>query len=252
MSTTKITPSFLLRGVSPISTGARFKTKFHTKSVEEVISSLCKVPITKVNIIDTNSKAFQAPKLYVAPELHFETSGNRDFHIFDSTGGHPVQGGICDYCKREFKTLALGYPIKMEEKIALVSGQRRSITIFWTEGCFDDYRCVYSRIWEYLRYPVNKSPLDFATAERLLKLMFAKEYPEKRLTRYSDASLLKCNGGSVSDEDWSNGQYCYTRDESIMTIPVKTSYLRTKFGTEDVSLPTKTDPVQYTSTTYTG
>lgn len=245
---TKITPAFHLKGINHKDTCDRINQILNNKinkDLNYVLSMLPKISVTSSNIISSESTV---PVQYISPELDIEESGKRVFELFDKSGGELPHGGRCDFCKRDFTDVVIGYPVKDDYKIALVGGEKKMTTTYFCEGVFDTYNCALGYLNKFVNHPINKCYVNVIESKRLLHEMFEANHKGKILIPAPDPSLLISNGGSVSEEDWCNSNYCYSRTESIITIPIKVDYVRTAYKTNDVHFIQNSKNTIYTNT----
>src|SRR5690606_26356563 len=84
------------------------------------------------------------------------TSGLNDYEIYTKNGGKLPSGGRCEYCKCDFDTVAIGYPLAYEEKIILTSTDEpkyKVVYIFWVEGKFCSFECALGYVRSILSRP---------------------------------------------------------------------------------------------------
>ena len=235
--TTRINPTFLLKGIDPAKLYADYQTGYFNRP-----------PPTKSKIKITQNSAILAPVYGTTNydpvfsvkdrnncSIIIATTGHSDFDVFTRTGGNLPVGGRCGHCKEDFTETAIGYPIGYSETTVLtnVEGKEpvyRLIYTFWVEGKFCSFECALGYIKLILSKPADFRDTTIRDTERLLKLLYKRMYPNSGTLRGAqDPNLLLVNGGWLTKEQWQDVRHVYIRTDRILMIPAKVEYIRQNF-----------------------
>src|SRR3990170_574352 len=77
--------------------------------------------------------------------LEFCKTNEKEVEIFFNNLENS-KGGRCDYCKEDFETERIGYPLAYEHKSLLNNNVYKNVHVFWVDGCFCSYPCCLSFI----------------------------------------------------------------------------------------------------------
>jgi hypothetical protein len=141
--------------------------------------------------------------------------------FISSETGSQIIGGKCKWCLRNFTHQAIGIPIK--------SIKIENTIVIYFESIACRYGCAYS-LWKqkYNRMMIRRDT-QFINGEIILKYLYSIQYPNfPPLREASDPDLLKCNGGSLEDNDYDNYNYVYVPTSSYIWAPVKEQHLKIK------------------------
>lgn len=117
----------------------------------------------------------------------------------------------CRSCLRDFKEDKVSIPIRY----ALENAKH----IFWCEDTFCSFECALFWI------RMHTSGTYYSRSESYLRLMFCLQYGNgKKLLPANDPRLLKSNGGSLTDEEFTSHRYVNT--ENIICAPIKIIFTR--------------------------
>lgn len=157
-------------------------------------------------------------------EYHVDTDGKRVETIFTQTAmcrsfdsGNSMPGGRCFYCTRDCEDgQYVGCPIHISEWSECIeraaNPRYASAVVFWVEGIYCDYDCVYSALCH------NK---DDATKNKVSLLAKLTSQPSPK---YKDMRLLQCNGGPLTDKQWDRNANNYQMHNAVICMPVKRKY----------------------------
>lgn len=134
-------------------------------------------------------------------------------------------GGICDYCRQNYKHATCGIPVKYEEEVVHHGSMPLVHYRFFVDGFFCSYNCGLA----YIRHELGKSiryrnPF-YMDSEQLLFFMYNLQYPEKILKQSPDWHLLQPRG-PLSAEQYYQNLYIYKRAINISFQPIKPQYFR--------------------------
>ena len=124
----------------------------------------------------------------------------------------------CDWCRRHFETPPLGIPINY----------RLGADGVYRYQC-DGYHCSFECALAFIRrdnssYARGRDPL-YRDSEPLLKNMFAKLYPNKKLLEAIDWRLMRDNGGDITQQEEEVArQTPYIRTTNVRITPMAVSY----------------------------
>ncbi len=205
-------PTFLLKNVVPSELYTKYKRGFFNRPIP--VKS--KIKIVKPQINNSNISDSKIKQI--------EVSGQTNVEIFQKSGCKPLCGGRCTYCKCDFDTEQIGYPIAYESKQLIDDDNHiKTIHVFWVEDCFHSYECCLG----YLTLINTAYIKDALTidAEVMLKYMYQLSFVDANpLIKAKDPKLLISNGGSMTLEDWSNPNTSYIRTNSVIKIPAQVVY----------------------------
>jgi len=206
----------------------------------------------KFSIIDENAKKFplsQNNKLIVPVygtsdadpifsikdknnnNIIITTAGHENYELFMAENGeHSHMGGRCDFCKRDFETQNIGYPVAHEEYTLLVDDNNPYYKIhyvFWMHDETCSLECSLGGIRKsQCKSSEHKENLT-KNSEYIIHKLFKLMYPNSGLLRPAqDPKLLKINKGSLSREEWENPKYLYKPTDRILMLPIKIEYLQ--------------------------
>jgi len=124
----------------------------------------------------------------------------------------------CDWCRRHFETPPMGVPLNY----------RLGEDGIYRYQC-DGYLCCFECTLAFIRrdnsaYVRGRDPL-FRDSEPLLKNMFAKLYPGKKLHEAVDWRLLRDNGGDISQQEEESACHNpYLRTANVKLTPMSVVY----------------------------
>jgi hypothetical protein len=249
---TKIIPTFLLKGLDHRQVVADYKAGVFNRPVGP--KSKITIASTGAILAPTYSSSNTAPVFCVKDKNNgsvvIATTGHRDFEIFTTNNGSLPVGGRCEYCKYDFETDAVGYPIGHQETLVLTNdtpdphaGVYRTIYSFWVEGQFCSFECALGYVRNILSRPSEYRDTTIRDSERLLKLLYKLTYPEASILRPAqDPRLLQFNGGSLTREAWQHEQHVYVRTDRVLMIPAKVEYIQHFFINQVVTIDMSRDP----------
>ena len=208
-------PTFLLKNVVPGEIYTKYKQGYFNRPIP--IKSKIKIVKPTINTSTVNDDKIKP----------VEVSGKENVEIFTRQGYKPLMGGRCTYCKCDFTTEQIGYPIAYEAKQLIVDDTVKTIHVFWVEDCFHSYECALGYLVLINRAFIKDALM--VDAEIMLKFMYQLSFKNPLpLVKAKDPKLLISNGGSMSLEDWSNPNTAYTRTNSVIKIPAQVVYTRSK------------------------
>lgn len=228
---TRITPTFLLKGISPKLLLKRYEEGDFPKK-EKTLIQIGQLPSIAVNTCgDSTKEGNYFIKDKYNSKIFVSTSGSSNVEIMRNTG-EPIKGGRCKSCLVDFTHDSIGYPIAHKEYTLLMKGDAQDKPVyrvfhkFWIECVFCSYECALYHL-ELLRKVNNTMNRTICDAERLLKLMFRLNYPKAGpLKSTKDPLLLKRCGGSLDQKDWENPNHTYQRTHKIILDYAKVAYNR--------------------------
>jgi hypothetical protein len=144
------------------------------------------------------------------------TTGCTNFEICNKEGNLTKEGGRCGYCLDDFKTISVGVPIAFEQVNYENAHEKKTIFIFWLEGTFCTFECVYKFLLDSKLYSEENIIL--------LKKMFLTVFPTGKFMPANDRLLLKSNGGSLEREQWEVPHNLFIAKNEIIFYPVKREY----------------------------
>lgn len=204
MSHITIKPTFLLKGIDAFALSNEYPKK-NLASLE-----IKKKKVSSVNLTSNRGKTFRDPiftfKGKGLPQT-LATTNVKSFVFEDKKGLH-----TCEVCRREFDHKPMGIPVSIKEE--------DGVFIIFTLYTTCDFRCTLTLI-RRLGHHVN-----FEHSEEFLKLVFRKLYPDKILTPAPDPMLHVLNGGSLSQEEYTDERYTYYHLPNLILYPAKEQYTR--------------------------
>ena len=156
---------------------------------------------------------------------YYATSGHEAFLYFRENDSYP-NGGRCYYCLCDFDNIPLGYPLEHEKIIKNIDKNYIVKHVFWVEGIFCSFECVYSYIKMYKNVCNSFDTYKSILSNQLLILMYKLCYPNESIKSNPDFKLLKSNGGSLEENEWRNGKHTYKRTGKLFLAPIKAEYLQ--------------------------
>lgn len=124
----------------------------------------------------------------------------------------------CDWCRRAFETPPMGVPLNY----------RLGVDGIYRYQC-DGYFCSFACTLAFIRrdnsaYAGGRDPL-FRDSEPLLRNMFAKLYPGKKLYEAIDWRLMRDNGGDITQQEEDHAQKTpYIRTANVKLTPMAVTY----------------------------
>lgn len=181
-------------------------------------------PITLANSVISSITSDQKKgtyRVYNAErgEKILATAGNRNYLVFEgSETNYPRR---CDYCKCDYSGENYGVARSKDRHIVMKDGTTHVVYVFHTEGnnCSEEH--AFGCIDMYQKY--------YADRENLRKLFFEKfslTYPGREFYRSNVPELHEREGGSLTDEQWKDKRYLYTK-HSVICSPIKVEHIRT-------------------------
>lgn len=236
---TRVTPTFLLKGLDPNRLLAEYQAGFFSRS----ITAKTKITIAQNTAIlaPTYGTTNQSPVFCVKDRNNCSvivaTTGHTDYEVFTRTGGDLPVGGRCDRCKEDFTHTAMGYPIGYQEQTILTndSGNPRSahyrvLYIFWVEGTFCSFECALGYVRAILSRPADYRDTTLRDSEKMLRHLYKLTHPNAGPLRYSqEPGLLRANRGSLTKEEWQDNRHVYIRTDRVLMIPAKVEYIQQNF-----------------------
>lgn len=255
---TKFIPTFLLKGLDPISLLKQYKEGYFNRE----ISGRDKIRIIKHDDnIKNNSYRNNNNKdpIYSVKDKHncdiiIARSGYETVSLFTKEGGKLHEGGRCDFCKRDFNWTCIGYPVDYKELPVLINGDNnvpvyKILYTFWMDGEFCSFECALAYIRTLLSRPVKYADNNVKDIEALLHILYKLMYPKATVLRPAqDFRLLKSNNGSLTKEQWEDPHHVYNKTDRIMLIPVTIDYVQQYFSNPIISIDFSKEPSIYQST----
>lgn len=236
---TRITPTFLLKGVDPDKLLADYQAGFFSRPIK-----------AKTKIIIAQNTTILAPTYGTTNEspifcmkdrnncsVIVATTGHTDYEVFTRTGGELPIGGRCDRCKKDFAHTAMGYPVGYQELTVLTnddndpkSAHYRILYVFWVDGEFCSFECALGYVQLILALPADYRDTTLRNSEQMLKMLYKLTYPTAPPLRPAqNPRLLRTNGGSLGEEEWQDVRHIYVRTDRILMIPAKVEYVQQNF-----------------------
>lgn len=231
--TTRINPTFLLKGIDPVKLYAEYQAGYFNRPVP--VRS--KITIVQNNTIlapvygTTNHDPIFTVKDRNNCSIIIATTGHSDFEVFTRTGGSLPLGGRCGHCREDFTGIAMGYPIGYSETTVLtnVEGKVPNYQLlysFWVEGKFCSFECALGYIQLILSKPADFRDTTIRDSGRLLKILYKRMYPNSEVLRPAqDPNLL----GTLTKQEWQDHRHVYVRTDRVLMIPAKVEYIRQNF-----------------------
>lgn len=231
---TRVIPTFLLKGVDPQQLLLDYQNGVFSRK-----------PIKKSKIKIAQNSIALAPKYGTSnydpifsikdknnSSVIIATTGHSDFEVFTRTGGTLPTGGRCDFCKEDFKTTAIGYPIAYQETTVLTNDNRyRVLYVFWTDRKFCCFECTLAFVKVTLRLPSDYRDTTLRDTETMLRMLYKLTYPDSEILRAAqDPGLL----GSLSKTEWENPKHIYVRTDRVLMIPAKVEYIQQDFSNSNL------------------
>lgn len=232
---TRVVPTILLKGINPTLLFEEYKkgTFSYLPTSKNKIKYANNANILAPSYGKDNSFPIFCLKDKNNCDVIRTTTGFNDYEIYTKTGGNLPVGGRCEYCREDFETTAIGYPLNYEEKTILLSDSEnvyRTIYTFWVEGKFCSFECALGYVRIILSKPSDYKDTTTRDSERLLKLLYKLMHPDAGILRPAqEPRLLITNGGALTKEQWQNSKHIYTRTDKIVIIPAKVEYLQQHF-----------------------
>jgi hypothetical protein len=238
--TTRIIPTFLLKGLNPNQLLIDYQSGFFSRQSisKSKIAIVQNKPILAPVYGTTNHSSIFTIKDKNNCSIVIATTGHADFEVFTTSGGKLPTGGRCDLCKEDFTETAVGYPVGYKEITVLTNddsnvrnARYRIIYAFWVEKRFCTFECALGYVRMILVRPSDYRDTTIRDAERLLKTLHKLMYPNSGPLRPAqDPSLLIINGGSLTKEQWQDQRHVYIRTNRVLMIPAKIEYDQQKFS----------------------
>jgi len=127
----------------------------------------------------------------------------------------------CFYCRRKFKGNPVGVPVSYEKFMS--NDGLSEILVFHCVTCDCSMECSFSNIDTNL---IPESQKSYSTT--VLKYAFEKMYPGKTLNKALDWRLLKENGGSLDETEYTKNTHSYTKINTLIFSPIKNIYEKIK------------------------
>jgi hypothetical protein len=235
---TRITPTFLLKGVDPEKVKADYRAGFFSRpsKIKNTIKIANATAILAPTYGNTNRDGVFSVKDRNNSTVVIATTGHQGFVSYNKTGS-VQKGGRCEFCRIDFQDVAIGYPISYQEMTVLTNSgteeaKYRVLYNFWTEGCFCTFECALGYVRNILSRPADYRDTTVRDSERMLKLLYMLSYPQSGVLRPAqDPRLLIENGGSLTREEWGDNRHVYVRSDRVLMVPAKVEYVQTKLGT---------------------
>ena len=240
MSTT-ISPTFLLKQVDPSKILRDYKEGYFSR--EKTQKTKIKISNNTITLAPSYGINSDSP-VYCVKDKHnsnviMTTSGHSSIEMFKRTGGELPLGGRCDYCKCDFDTVAVGYPIASQESTfsfldAEINENRHYVTYsFWVEGEFCSFECAGGYVKMFTQTVGSSKDSTMRDSYGMLQNLYGLTYGEsKPLIPAQDPRLLKRGdrGGSLTMEEWKDTKHPYIRTDRVVMIPAGVEYFRSEFA----------------------
>lgn len=247
---TQINPTFILRGIDPAKVVSKYNEGlFETVTFPKEKVRLADTSIAVVPSYGTNAYSpIYSLKDKNSKPIIMATSNHVAFEVFTTSGGKPLMGGRCEWCREDFKHESCGVAVAHKKIVFTVFNGvgvldpsdlgpfdyqdekgiiYRDTNTFWTEGIFCDMECALAQAELYSRLPFYRQDVHYVDSLSLTRYLHRLLYPDSPpLTPAPDYRLLKSNGGSLTYEEYKNKRYTYKRTSNILLIPAKISYIR--------------------------
>lgn len=225
--------NFLLKGIDPNELFNDYKSGKFLDNFEEIK----KFPLAQNNKLiqavygNSDTDPIFSIKDRNNNSVVIATSGHENYELFsDNNGECPNIGGRCDFCKRDFDTQNIGYPVAHEEYTLLVNDTKPYYKIhyvFWMHGETCSLECSLSEIrknqFRHTEYKENSTRNSEYMIHKLFKLMYQNS---GTLRPAQEPKLLKTNKGSLTKEEWENPKFLYKQTDRILLLPIKMEYLQ--------------------------
>ena len=217
-SVVRFTPKFVLKNIDP---------KEIMKEYLEGNYSTIQLPTTRVKISDVFH--LTTPSYGSSPDasryqfkdknntsIIMVTSNSQNYEMY-TRAGHFVEGGRCDWCKRDFECEPVRIPIRMQEQ----EKDGKTYSFFWCEDECCDFSCALSHI-------IRESHRDhlYKCAEDHLRFLFRLLHPGEKLVQAPCFRLYKGNKGPFNDEEYKKHLYTYRRTSNVILLPAKVEYIQ--------------------------
>lgn len=230
---TRITPTFLLKGINPHKLLADYKAGLFSTLSEN-----------NSKIIISNNNAILAPvygtsnrdPIFTVKDKNnnsvvIATTGHENYEIFMAGNGESFpDGGRCDFCKDDFTHKSVGYPVAYRENKLLISDNLphyRTIYTFWCDGTLCSFECTLGEIRKSQCRPTEFRDTMSKDSESMLHNLYKLMHPKKGiLLAAKEPKLRKIKGGSLSEEEWKSRKHIYVKTDRIIMLPVKIEYLQ--------------------------
>lgn len=225
--------TFLLKGIDP----NKLLNDYKNGNISIVLENVKKFPLAQNNkLIATVYGTSDSDPIFGIKDKNnnsviIATTGHDNYELFMADNGeHPLIGGRCDFCKRDFDHQNLGYPVGHEEYTLLINHDvphYKIHYIFWMYGETCSLECSLAKIREnQCRHSEYKENLT-KNSEYMLHKLFKLMYPNSGTLRPAqDPKLLKINKGSLTEEEWEDPKFLYKKTDRILMLPIKMEYLQ--------------------------
>lgn len=247
--TTRILPTFLLKGVDPNKLLADYQAGYFSRPIKKK----AKITIAQNSVILAPSYATSrnAPVFCIKDRNNCSvivaTTGHADVEVFNSSGGNLPEGGRCEFCMSDFTHVITQYPIAYQEMAILETKDNedtptdklkyRIMYIFWGEGCFCSFECALGYVRRCLAKESNFRDSSYHDCDRMLNNLYKLTHPKAgHLRPAQEPRLLKANKGSLTKEEWENNRHFYVKTNRVLLIPAKVEYIQQNFNNPIVSL----------------
>lgn len=249
---TRITPTFLLKGIDPFEVLKEYQAGVYNRPV--MPKAPIKIAQNTTILAPIYGNNNQCPVFCMKDRnnssIVIATSNHSNFEVFTSSGGKLPEGGRCDFCKEDFKNTVIGYPVGFREITVLTNSDSsdkvdnsegakyRVIYAFWVEGCHCSFECALGCIHMHVNRLSTSRDSMLSDSERYLKLLYRLTYPNAGILKpATDPRLYSLHGkGSLTKEEWSDSKHIYTRSDRVLMIPAKVEYIRSNFETPQLAI----------------
>ena len=225
--------TFLLKGIDP----NKLLNDYKSGKFLIVPENIKKFPLAQNNnlMIPTYGTSDSDPIFSIKDKNNntvvIATTNHDNYELFmNNDGESPSMGGRCDFCKRDFDTQNVGYPVAHEEYTLLINDDvpyYKIHYVFWVHGETCSLECSLSEIREQQcrnsKYRKNLTK----NSEYMLRKLFKLMHPNSETLRPAQyPKLLKINKGSLTKEQWENPKFLYKSTDRILMLPIKIEYLQ--------------------------
>lgn len=236
LSNTRVTPTFLLKGVDAAKLLEDYKNGVYAvpDTREKAKIKICR---NSSILAPTYGKSSNDPVYSIKDKNNnnvvIATSGHSNYEVFTTNGGQLEMGGRCDHCKQDFETIVLGYPVAYQERLYLMDKENpvyKTMYIFWIEGELCSFECALAKVRETQQRSCEYRDNSAKDSESMLKMLYRFMYPNEDILRPAQPyRLLKENKGSLTMDEWKNIKHVYQKTDKILMIPVKIEYIQESF-----------------------
>ncbi len=221
----KIRPSFLLRGINP----GVVLNKYLDGAYTDLVQSNKKVEI-KLNSLSFDRKVTDNPDDEIYEFITRAGESQRIVTVNHNQTNRIDGKFMCKWCRRLFEHHPVGIPILQQYDPI------DNLSIFHIDGNYCCFECMYAKVIIEVQLPYSIRKPGYESMDVLARKLFSLVYPNRKLNRSRDWSLLNINGGSLNEKEYFSSYHEYKEIINIQLVPHKRRFVVTENNKHKINI----------------